>query len=101
MYRYDMHWPHEVEPNSYTADTCPCCKDKQFLVGISCYGDIWSYPDKAPPSFNAHESEKKFHVIRNFDLTNMIDILRQISVNKQWRYIGSVTVQSFRGHMRN
>jgi len=89
-----MRRPHEVEHSSY-------CKDEQVLVGNSCYGDIRSYPDIAPPSFNAHESEKKFHVIQNFDLTDVIDILRQISVNKHWRYIGSVTVQNFRVHMRN
>jgi len=96
-----MSRPHEAEPRSYTTDTRLCCKDEQFLVGISCYGDIRPYPHIAPPSFSAHGSEKKFRVIQNFDLTNMIDILRQISVNKQWRYIGNVTVQSFRAHMRN
>jgi hypothetical protein len=96
-----MRRPQEVERSSYAADTCPCCKDEQFLGGISYYGDIRSYPDKAPPSLNAHESERKFRVIQNFDLIDMIDILRQISVNKQWRYIGSVTVQSFLVRMRN
>jgi hypothetical protein len=96
-----MRLPHEVERSSYTADTCLCYKHGQFLVGIFYYGDIRSYPYIAPPSFNAHESENKFRVIQNFDLTDMIDILRQISVNKPWRYIGSVTVQSFPVHMRN
>jgi len=74
VYRYALRRLHEVERSSYPADTCPCCKDEQFLVGISCCGDIRSYPVKALPSLNAHESEK-FRVIWNFDLTDMIDIL--------------------------
>jgi hypothetical protein len=55
-----MRRPHEAERSSYTADTPLCCKDEQFLVGISYYRDIRSYPHVAPPSFGAHESEKKF-----------------------------------------